>query len=292
MIKQVMVIFLLLCGLAGNTFAGTFAIGTLPKTATYNISATKPVYGITGYILVSPVTITPSSGHGSQTYHTHSNFSNHTYETIVYYGANGDISLKAFSWAVNNNYVNYLHPAYGNGTTTLPVPPQWQHADYDVQIAASGTWTAGVLKYLTNITIGTETKKAIYFENFSFFKQYAGTTTGKWRDFIRIKNFETQSMDYKWAQAWDGTLAENHITAFNGHSGFSGSLETFNTGTPFPSAPTVSVGNYGMTFYQIGIPTLMDNTNHDLTLVDTNDNTGLTVYNAGAHAGEWLGHAP
>lgn len=297
MIKQLIVILLLLCGLANNTFGGAYALGSI-YTSAPTLSTTKPVYGIAGYILVSPVSLN-TTGHGVL-YHTHTNISQWGYETIIYYGggATGTVSIKSYTWAKNNQYKDYLHPTYGNGTTTIPVPPQWSHTDYDIQLAVNGTWSAGALKYLTDITIGTETKKAILFQNISFFQQYAGTTTGAWREYIAIKNFVAQTMELKWAQKWDGTKAENGNPSHPSPK-WAGSLETFNYDSPgsattYNSSGTASVGNANMAFInKVGIPQLMDSANQTLRTSDTADNTGLIVYSpSGANAFAWLGKVP
>lgn len=174
-------------------------------------------------------------------------------------------------------------------------------AKYGITISNNGSVTSAANPYVTDIAVGTETKKAIYFEDVSVFTPlYAGTTTGRWLEIIRLRNFNgtnSGNMDMKWAHQWEGKLEDNFPISPH-HSHWAGHLEVFNYGSyspnPFNSQGTVSVGNHQMDMAGPIGNFVPFNTNFlYLTSTDVGSNpTGITVYNPSASPGSWLAHVP
>jgi hypothetical protein len=170
----------------------------------------------------------------------------------------------------------------------------------NLQVSATGTVLPAAANYVTDVVIGTETKKAIWFDDTSLFTPITGTSNGRWLEVIRIKNFNTNQMEVKWAHSFNGSLNDNFwgtVTPPILAPGFwAGRIEVFNrppdgsTGT-FTSAGTVSAGNHLMGFTGPTGKSIPFNDTY-FRMVSTDPATGLSIYNPGSSAGSWLAHVP
>ena len=101
---------------------------------------------------------------------------------------------------------------------------------------------APMLPYVSDLFVGVESKKVIYFENTSTY------SLGAWHSLGRIRNNITGSMDVIWHYRWEGTVAENYSSASNGHNILAGLFELFNS-SPYASTLGKSGGNYQMDYF-------------------------------------------
>lgn len=304
-IKRLIFVLVMLCGFnTGKIWAGGYGVG-----AVWNLSrlVPSPIYGIRGYIIVEPNTLY-QAGQGI-IYHTQTNGSKHGSEVIVKYSNTSPVGhLQFFIWRWVPTAHNFINDLVGSDTALSDSVGAISSVGYQVS-TGGGTIASDFNKYVGTVTVGTETKKAIYFDNVSLFQMNTGTNTGIWREYTRIKDFDTGLMVTKWQHRWSGVLAENFSPTLYKANCWAGAWEVFNgSSTPYSSTGTRSAGNAFMEF--IGPNGLWYPFDTVVTHLKTTDgttttyyppgepwgigagNSGFTVYNPGASPGLWLTNVP
>lgn len=296
MIKRLLFVLVMLCGVhAGKTLAGDYSVGS-----TWNVSAKspRPIWGIRGYVILEPYGMYQNNK--GIVFHTHTNGSKYGSEVLVEY-SQYRAWLKLYRWVPNDkttllmwdNTTSGTYPRLGTGTTQ-------SLNQIFIGTVTTGSIASSFLPYTEELSFGTESKRVMYFDNVSIFAPTTvGTTSGWWKEYTRIWNFQTGRMDLKWAFQWNGTLEENYSSdATKGY--WAGALETteyatYGTRSAWVSG-TSSAGNYLMDFIgPTGEWRPMDSRVSTLRVLDNPDGgkSGLNVYYpASPSVGHWLAHVP
>lgn len=273
------------------SFGGKYGVGVIRKQ---NQFSAQQSFGIKGYIIVDPFNLW-QSGKGAF-YHTHANGSAYGAETLITYEQN-TIKLGIYKWVpANHNFRNNLNPSDSANEGWLGFTP---HVIGD----GSGNIDPSFQKYVTTLALDVGIRKAIYFENIS---TYSGVS-GKWREFVKLKNFDTNQMDTFMDIQWDGTITENY-TNYHGHSHWAGTFELFNECSPYNSLNGKNGGNYLMDYINSSLMWVpfttekfyLKTSDNDCgttcipgeSWCDWNSNSGFQVFNSNPVPGYWLATVP
>ncbi len=281
MLKKLLLSLMLCAGIANaaQVYAGSASVG-----ASWNLGnlSEREYWGCRGYIVLEPNGLY-QEGKGI-IYHTHSNGSAWSPELIARYSSDGTsesdqcrLRLMLWRWLpAGRTWTNVLTGETGTGSAF--------NAPHIIICKNSNVIETPMLPYVTDLFVGVESKKVIYFESTSTF------SLGAWHSIVSIRNNITGQMDVIWHYRWEGTIAENYSSVSNGHNGHAGRFELFNS-SPYNSTFGKSGGNYQMDYFNYSRQWVPFNTTTN-SLKTYDSLSGFTVYNSNPVPGFWLAKVP